>query len=235
MAFVVPFGDMNAHGKLNNSLQFKRWRNKSLLTSKTNSKKSNSPDQVKQREVFEDAIRKSGLLYFETKEFYRKRGAEYNLSWRCLFIKKKLKKLDPKPINKKNVKDVENMVLYDSVGDESNNLEVSIEFKENGGSDYSSYGLVEDNSNIFTKEDTAVDPAQMRIKIVERYGSDITIPFRYLVAVHWKDFADVEHVSNLRLPDLDFEPGLGYYLQMSNDWSTWWDDPMRRLACTDRI
>ena len=65
--------------------------------------------------------------------------------------------------------------------------------------------------------------------------SEIEIPFRYLVAVHWKDFADVEHVSNLRLPDLDFEPGLGYYLQMSNDWSTWWDDPMRRLACTDRI
>jgi len=97
------------------------------------------------------------------------------------------------------------------------------------------YGTVLDNSNEFTKLQEVGTYALQVISLSTSGGNRISLPFRYLVAVEWKDQNDVITNSTVRLPQLTIEALQTVELYLSRDWSVYWDINFRRLACASRL
>lgn len=232
MATLQPYGDPSAHGTINNSLTFQRRGEKVILKGKSRPPLKVSAAQQIQRDKFKPANQLFKVLYFESKQFYKKRATQLRSSAQNLFIRKYLENDLPSTTFGKDIKQVTGMSIFDLVGDQSDSLEIKLEFLENGESDYRSYGFVEDNANIFTQEETAINPVIQRLKIFEGGYLGVDIPFRYVVNVHWIDFSDNPFSFEMRLPQARLEASEGFYLYIATDWSVWWDINFRKLACT---
>ncbi len=98
----------------------------------------------------------------------------------------------------------------------------------------SSYGDIEDNSNIFTPGfDGAATPPQT-VLIEETAGVGAEIPFYYPVWVYWTDLDDVASDNIMRLPEIRLGPNESQVLCLSKDFSTYLDPTFRRLVCTGK-
>lgn len=231
MAIIQPYGDPSAHGQLNKTLVFRRRKDKVILGGINRPVKKRSLLQEQQRAKLKPANDAYGVLYYESKIFYRTRGIQLRSSANNLFIRKFLENKLPSTSYGKDIKSVLGMSIFSPAGFHSDSLEIKIEFLDQGEIDYLSYGFVEDNANIFTHEFDAVNPIRQRLKIVEGGYIGVDIPFRYVVNIHWTNFLDEEFSYWMRLPKIHLDGLEGIYLYIATDWSLYWDNTMRRLAC----
>ncbi len=231
MAIITPYGDPSAHGQINKTLVFRRSQGKVVFGGINRPKLKSSPLQQQQRAKMKPGIDAYKLLYYESKIFYRARGIQLRSSEYNLFIRKFLENKLPSTSFGKDIKSVLSMSVFDLVGQYPDSLEIAIQFLDEGAPDYISYGFVEDNANTFTKEYDAVNPIRQRLKIIEGWGWDVHVPFRYVINIHWIDFSDVEYSYWMRLPKFNLDASEGIYLYIATDWSLYWDSTMRRLAC----
>jgi len=127
MAKVVPYACATAHGKVNDSIAFKRSRDKVLLVKTPRPGYTNTAAQQPVRQDFKDAVLRYQLANYSEKYFLRKRstqfpGNAYNL-WISQYLKNRIWSRE-KPVG---LKTVENMVIQDPVGSELDNAIISIE------------------------------------------------------------------------------------------------------------
>lgn len=97
------------------------------------------------------------------------------------------------------------------------------------------YGVVLDNSNVYTKLQEVETYALQVINLSTPGGNRIIIPFRYLISIQWLDENDILTHSEIRLPQLTIEALQSVELFLSRDWSVYWDKDFKRLACASRL
>lgn len=115
MAVVIPYKDRQAHGKLNNSLCFRRRLGTVILGSLPVSKKICTPKQKEQRDKMIISKRGYGLLPFETRKYIYWRSKELRMNPNALYLQAYL--LDQLPSNVPAIpmKIVNDMVIIKTV------------------------------------------------------------------------------------------------------------------------
>lgn len=98
----------------------------------------------------------------------------------------------------------------------------------------SSYGDVEDNSNIFTPGLAGAGTPDQTVFIEETAGVGAEIPFYYPVWITWTDLNDNVTDSIMRLPEVKLGPNESLTLNLAKDYSAYYDSTFRRLACTGK-
>ena len=98
----------------------------------------------------------------------------------------------------------------------------------------SSYGDVEDNSNIFTPGLAGAGTPPQTVFIEETAGVGAEIPFYYPVWVNWTDLNDVASDDIMRLPEIKLDANESLTLHLAKDFSLYYDPTFRRLACTGK-
>lgn len=98
----------------------------------------------------------------------------------------------------------------------------------------SSYGDVEDNSNIFTPGLAGAATPPQTVLIEETAGVGAEIPFYYPVWITWTDLNDNVTDSIMRLPEVKLGPNESLTLNLAKDYSAYYDSNFRRLACTGK-
>ncbi len=126
MAKVRPYGDPKAHGKLNDSLLFRRGRCFVILQTNPHPKPSNSPGQIAKRNELIQANKSYSLLTQASKHFYAKRAGQRRKNRKTMFMWAQMNNRVPSTNIPILMKSIEDMVIYNPVGDQPDTIEFSI-------------------------------------------------------------------------------------------------------------
>lgn len=229
MAKIVPYGDLNAHGSLANSLSFRRRFNYVILQKKPFPKQPNSAGQIAQRSAFKTAVSEWYFLNTPTRTFYNTRGAELNMTGQNLYVKQKLindlPSTTPLPVG-----DCTNMVINNLRGTSANMIRIECNVKPSG----SGLGRVTDNGNVYSDLIT-VSPDQNLWLHFDR----LSMPG---VEYQFRDSLSLSLVSGgspldilIRFPVIDLLSKSNDDLYISDDGSAYWDIAMTELACVTKF
>ncbi len=135
MAKVSPYMDGAAHGKLNNSLIFRRRFGKVALGSMPFPKKTRTPGQIAQRQKFGLASTAFNMLNYPTRSFYKNRSAMIKSETKPLYMHANLSDKLPSQTPGILIKSVDSMLVYSTVGTVPHNILFSIVGEEDGSAD----------------------------------------------------------------------------------------------------
>lgn len=113
MATIAPYGDPSAHGKLNDSLMFRRYRGAVHLQQMPRKKKRTGPAIEAQRQKLIDAMSSWRMQTDITKAWYRKRAEWKQIPGRAYYIKAFMKGFLASTEEQTQCKQITNAVLYD--------------------------------------------------------------------------------------------------------------------------
>ena len=123
---ISPYGDPNAHGPLNNSLCFQRYKNKVFLRAFPRPvTRWTGPSQL-QRQKLTDAAKAYNLLPRSSKYFYRRRAAQKMKTSRNLFMAGHMKKYLPSILSPIPARSIEDIVIFNPAGLYPDEIEISI-------------------------------------------------------------------------------------------------------------
>ncbi len=126
MAMVSPYGDPNAHGPINKTLCFQRYKGSSFLRTFPRPVSRKTPALIIQRQKLTDAGRAYSLLPGESKRFYRRRASQQQRTSRNLFMSAHMKKYLPSINRPIPCKSIEDMVIFTPAGLYLNEIKISI-------------------------------------------------------------------------------------------------------------
>ena len=126
MAMISPYGDPNAHGPLNNSLCFQRYKNKVFLRAFPRPVPRYTGPSLLQRQKLTDAAKAYNLLTGASKYFYRKRAGQKMKTSRNLFMSAHMKKYLPSINTPIPARSIENIVIFNPAGLYLDEIEISI-------------------------------------------------------------------------------------------------------------
>ena len=126
MAIIRPYADPNAHGSLNNSLTFRRYKNKVILQSLPRPTPGKTPAQLAQRAKLIEANKSFSLLTNATKWFYHKRSSQKETTRKGLYMRAHMRGSLPSTLKPIFCKSIIGMVIFEPSGYYPDNLEISI-------------------------------------------------------------------------------------------------------------
>ena len=126
MAMVSPYGDPNAHGPINKTLCFQRYKGSSFLRTFPRPVSRKTPALINQRQKLTDASRDYNFLPRSSKYFYRRRASQQQRTGRALFMSAHMKKYLPSILRPITCKSIEEMVIYTPAGLYLDEIEIMI-------------------------------------------------------------------------------------------------------------
>lgn len=126
MAKVRPYGDPNAHGPLNKSICFRRYRNQVIMQTFPNPYDPASPLQLQQRAKLIAANKAWTMTKGASRFFYRKRAAQRRKTGKSLFMWAYMNQRIPSTHRPIFCKSIESMIAYYVAGTHPNEIEFLI-------------------------------------------------------------------------------------------------------------
>lgn len=127
MAIIAPYGDPSAHGKVTPGLAFRRLGPRVTFGANRRPRNKNTPAQQTQRDKIRQAVAKYRQLNFEEKVFLRRRGAMLSKNIYNLYISSQLKGNDWSKIKGHQLKEINDIVLFDSDQPDTNDMLFELE------------------------------------------------------------------------------------------------------------
>ncbi|MCK5604879.1 hypothetical protein KAR91_23515 [Candidatus Pacearchaeota archaeon] len=129
MAKIVPYGDPNAYGKFG-GIVFRRYRNGTVLTTKTKPTYRRTPAQAAVRNLFKEGAQQYNLLTSLTRDFYRARAAQVGICVKDLWMRAYMKGNIPSDIPIIDMKEITKMTIFKTAASKVNGFNVFIEGAE---------------------------------------------------------------------------------------------------------
>lgn len=116
MAMISPYGDPNAHGPINKTYCFQRYKSKVFLRNIPRPVSRNTAAQITQRQKFSDASAAYNLLTGSSKYFYKKRAAQKMMTSKNLYMSGNIKQYLPSILRPIPAKSIEDLVIFTPAG-----------------------------------------------------------------------------------------------------------------------
>ena len=126
MAMVSPYGDPNAHGPINSTFCFQRYKKKVFMRTLPRPVSRRTANQIIQRQKLSGAAKAYSLLTGDSKYYYRKRASQKSKTGLNLFMSGHMKSYLPSILYPIPAKSIESIVVFNPAGLYSDEILISI-------------------------------------------------------------------------------------------------------------
>lgn len=147
MAMVSPYSDPNAHGQINKTFCFQRYKKKVFMRTLPRPVSRNTADQIIQRQKLSDASKAYSLLTGNSKYYYRKRASQKSKTGLNLFMSGHMKNYLPSTLLPIPAKSIEDMVIFTPAGLYSDEIKISIVNEYHPFSFHNKHGSLDEIEN----------------------------------------------------------------------------------------
>lgn len=185
MANVTPYGDPNAHGKLNDSLVFRRAQNYVSLMKAHHKQTTHWMIVPATIEAFKNGVKEFKKLWNKSLDWFKKKAKQKGMKPRSLYLQKYLKNQLAEYHEKVDITDIIDFGATQIIGSAPDEIYIDVKVLQPSTGLYTTIGTLEQSSNIYTPKAVAVEQGKTKLTFYTRQA----IPAKYCIL--WNKFEEL--------------------------------------------